>query len=154
VPVSPLNPPLSPIPLRAVVLLLVVEPVLGGHLVTLWIDGAVRRQNFIPIANPYVPGVGTLTVSPGHAFLNSMAGGNALPTNAEIQAWFSASRYAAPFPSAQAIPGKTLDRYDAGVTPGVVPNPLVNLVGGQNAPMITNLAPLPVNLLVPATFGY
>jgi hypothetical protein len=81
-----------------------------------------------------------------------MAGGNALPTTQEIQDWFAATRSAL---SAQPIPGKTLDQYDAANTPGVVPNPLVNLAGGQNAPLVTvGTPPVPVNILIPATFGY
>jgi hypothetical protein len=150
--VDPLSPPLSPITLRAVVAMLVVTPVVGGNLETLWIDGSVRRQSFVAL--PYVPGNGLNVFDPGRLYLNSMAGGNALPTAAEIKAWFSATRYASPFPAAQPIPGKTLDRYDAGATPAVVPNPLVNLAGGQNAPLVLQNVPVPANLLVPATFGY
>jgi hypothetical protein len=103
----------------------------------------------------YVPGLGTLTFDPGTAYINSMAGGNALPTTQEIQDWFQASRYALPFPVAQQIPGKTLDQYDAGATPGIVPNPLVNLAVGQNAPLVVSgIPPIPANLLIPATFAY
>lgn len=149
-----LSSPLSPISLRAVALMLVVEKIGATDLLeSLWIDGALRQQR--QTVNTYAPGVGTLTFDPGRSYINSMAGGNALPTTQEIRDWFQQTRYATPFPSAQPIPGKTLDRYDAGATPGVVPNPLVNLAGGQNAPLVVSgFPPNPANLLVNATFAY
>jgi len=152
--VSQLNPPLSPIQVRAVVQMLVVEPYLAGFRATLWIDGAVRASTVSAVA--YVPGASLLGIEPSKGLFNSLAGGNALPTTQEIQDWFSATRYA-PQPAAQAIPGKTSDRYDAGITPGVVPDPLINQAGGQAAPLVPfglPPPPLPANILLDATFGY
>lgn len=146
----------SPPLVRAVVVMLVVEPAPSGpgFQQSLWVDGALRAQGVSAVAyNPYIGGL--LHVRPKFGFLNSMAGGNALPTTQEIQDWFQQSRYATPFPAAQQIPGKTLDQYDAASTPAVVPNPLVNLAGGQNAPLLSvGAPPVPVNILVPTTFGY
>lgn len=144
----------SPPLIRAVVMMLVVEPSGPGFKQTLWVDGDVRATYISP--TPYSPLVGGLLhVRPKFGFLNSMAGGNALPTTQEIQDWFSLSRYALPYPLAQQIPGKTLDQYDAANTPGVVPPALVNLAGGQNAPLTSvGAPPVPVNILVATTFGY
>lgn len=153
-PLPLLDSPLSPIVLRAVVLMLVVEKVGAADLLeSVWIDGALRQQR--QTTTTYAPGTLGTTFDPARSYINSMAGGNALPTTQEIQDWFQQSRYALPFPVAQQIPGKTLDQYDAGATPGVVPNPLVNLAGGQNAPLIVSgFPPNPANLLLNATFAY
>lgn len=155
-PVESLSPPLAPIVLRAVVVMIVATTDGDGNVVAqLWVDGAIRAQ--LATGVPYVSGLlptDVLSFDPGTAYINSMAGGNALPTTDEIQAWFSASRYASPFPSAQEIPGKTLDRYDAANTPGVVPNPIANLAGGQPGALATSGGPTPVNVQLAATFGY
>ncbi len=154
-------PPPPPL-IRGVLQMLVVEPALvpnppgppvAGRRATLWVDGAVQKIAAGP--GVYVPSAGPVYLQPGFGFLNSMAGGNALPTTQEIQDWFSASRYALPFPSAQPIPGKTLDQYDAGVTPAVVPPVLANLAGGQPAPLVQIGAfPPPFNLFLPTVFNY
>jgi hypothetical protein len=155
---TPLDPlganPAPPALIRAVVMMLVVEPDAGGGFrETLWVDGNARQTSISVSA--YDPSAGPTWLQPKLGFLNSMAGGNALPTTQEIKDWFSASRYASPFPAAQQIPGKTMDQYDAGNTPGVVPNPLVNLAGGQNAALISlDAPPVPVNLFVQTTFAY
>jgi len=152
--VNQLNPPLSPVQVRAVVQMLVVEPYLTGFRATLWVDGTVRET--IVKKTPYGPALLKLRIEPSRGLFNSLAGGNALPTTQEIQDWFSATRYANP-PAAQAIPGKTSDRYDAGITPGVVPNPLINQAGGQAAPLVSfglPPPPVPANILLDATFGY
>lgn len=152
-PIPSLSPPLSPIALRAVVVMIVASLNESNDLVAqVWVDGAIRAQSTPGV--PYVAGTDTLSFDPGTAYINSMAGGNVLPTTEEIQAWFSASRYASPFPSAQEISGKTTDRYDAGATPGVVPSPIVNLAGGQDGVLTTSGGPTPVNVQLAATFGY
>lgn len=151
-PFDPLSaPPAEPV-LRAVVVMLVVYEENGNTVEQLWVDGSVRYQIATP--DPYAPGVLTTFLSPLSGYLNSMAGGNALPTSEEIQTWFSDTRYGAAMPAAAAIPGKTLDQYDAGATPGVVPDPLVNLAGGQNAPLSVSGTPAPQNIFLQATFGY
>jgi hypothetical protein len=150
--VPPYNSPLSGFQARAVVALITVQTVSGQVRQTLWIDGAIRAVS--DVNGPYAPGPSLFSLSPQAALINSYVGGNALPTDDEVRTWFAATRQAL---SAQPIPGKTLDRYDAGTTPGVVPNPLVNLAGGQNAPLIQiggGPFPTPANTLFQATFGY
>jgi hypothetical protein len=150
--VPPYNSPLSGFQVRAVVVLMTVENVAGVAQQRLWIDGAVRAVS--AELGPYVSVPLSFSLSPLTAMINSYVGGNALPTDDEVRTWFAATRTAL---SAQPIPGKTLDRYDAGATPGVVPNPLVNLTGGQNAPLVQvggGPFPTPANTLFPATFGY
>jgi len=152
----------APPALQAVVQMLVVEPYTNpvfpfgpGFVAKLWVDGSLRQTEISLL--PYNPnGAGRLFIRPLLGFINSMAGGNALPTDAEIRTWFSATRYALPFPAAQEIPGKTLDRYDAALTPGVVPAILVNQSTGQNADLtvVSGIPPAPLNLLVDTTFGY
>lgn len=141
---------------QAVVQMLVVEPYLTGFKATLWVDGNPRQTAVSLVAyNPNA--AGRLFIRPLLGLFNSMAGGNVLPTDAEIRTWFTATRYASPFPAAQEIPGKTLDRYDAALTPGVTPAVLVNQVlGSQDADLTTYGVnpPAPLNLLVATTFGY
>jgi len=147
-----LSPPLNPIALRAVVQLITVEKVgVGDLLLSLWIDGALRQQQLRTAV--YAPGA-AVTIDINTGYVSSMAGGNGLPTTQEIQDWFQASRYASPFPAAQAIAGKTLDIYDAAATPGVVPDPLVNLSTGQDAVLFPGVSPAVTNVLLDATFAY
>jgi hypothetical protein len=157
---APLGAMASPALIRGVVQMLVVESILlpapdfASLRLTLWVDGALRGTAISP-GGTYIPSLGNLFVQPKLGFLNSMAGGNALPTTQEIQDWFANSRYALPFPSAQPIPGKTLDQYDAALVPGVVPAALTNLSGGQAAPLLSvGVPPVPVNLFLPTTFGF
>lgn len=148
--VPPYNSPLSSFQLRAVVTLFAVEPVTGGLQTTLWVDGTVRATEFT--ANPYVPGSFLLNIEPFTGLLNGVVGGNSLVTDAEVRAWFAATKAAL---AVQGIPGKTVDRYDAGFTPGLVPPSLLNLAGGQNAALTTaGTPPVPANTLFQATFGY
>jgi hypothetical protein len=145
---------ISPV-LRAIVTMLVVEDLGNGtRRQTLWVDGAVRVSGIF--ASPYLANAARRGAAlPGDGFLNSWAGGNVLPTTDEIQEWFSASRYALPAPSAQAIPGKTLDRFDAGAVPGTVPSPLVNLSVGQNMLGVSEgVSPAFANTLFDASFAY
>jgi len=145
---------ISPV-LRAIVTMLVVEDLGNGtRRQTLWVDGAVRVSGIF--ASTYVStAVRRGAALPGDGYLNSWAGGNVLPTTDEIQNWFSASRYALPAPSAQAIPGKTLDRFDAGAVPGTVPSPLVNLSVGQNMLGVSEgVSPAFANTLFDASFAY
>lgn len=152
-PVSSLG--VIPPTLRAIVSMLVVED-LGNNTrrQTLWIDGAVRSVGIF--AGSYLATAARRgTAMPGDGYLNSWAGGNVLPTTDEILAWFSASRYASSTPSAQAIPGKTLDRFDAGAVPGTVPSPLVNLSVGQNMLSASEgVTPAFANTLFDASFAY
>jgi hypothetical protein len=141
--------------LRAIVTLMVVEDLGNGtRRQTLWVDGSIRKQE--TFASPYVASAARFsTAMPGDGYLNSWAGGNAVPTTQEIKDWFQQSRYATPFPSAQPIPGKTLDRFDAGAVPGSVPSPLVNLSIGQNmATASEGTSPAFANTLFNASFAY
>jgi len=150
--IPPYNPPLWPFQVRAIVTLLTVQAVAGGFRETLWVDGNVRAASVS--VGPYAPGLGVLAIDPSFGLLNGVVGGNSLVTDDEVRAWFAATRTAL---AVQEIPGKTTDRFDAGATPGVVPDPLVNLVGGgQDAPLVASGGPFPtpLNTLFQATFGY
>lgn len=141
--------------LRAIVTLMVVEDLGDGtRRQTLWVDGSIRKQDILK--SPYTRKDARFgTAMPGDGYLNSWAGGNVVPTNAEIKAWFSASRYASPMPAAQEIPGKTLDRFDAGAVPGATPSPLVNLATGQNMVSASEgVSPAFANTLFDASFAY
>jgi hypothetical protein len=141
--------------LRAIVTLMVVEDLGNGtRQQTLWVDGAIRMQEII--GSQYTASANRFgTARPGDGYLNSWAGGNAVPTTQEIKNWFQTSRYASPFPSAQEIPGKTLDRFDAGAVPGLVPSPLVNLSNGQNMLSASEgTSPAFANTLFDASFAY
>lgn len=141
--------------LRAIVTMMVVEDLGGGERrQTLWVDGVIRLSAIF--ASPYTARAAFKgTAMPGDGYLNSWAGGNIVPTPAEIQTWFSASRYVSPSPSAQAIPGKTLDRFDAGAVPGATPSPLVNLSTGQNMLSASEgVSPAFANTLFDASFAY
>jgi hypothetical protein len=141
--------------LRAIVTLMVVEDLGNGtRRQTLWVDGAIRKTEIF--TSPYEANANRFgTAMPGDGYLNSWAGGNAVPTTDEIKTWFSASRYASPFPAAQDIPGKTLDRFDAGAVPTTVPSPLVNLSIGQNMFSASEgTSPAFANTLFDASFAY
>lgn len=152
-PIQPLG--VTPPVLRAIVTLMVVEDLGDGtRRQDLWVDGLLRQSTiFAGIYNAKAGRFGT--AMPGDGYLNSWAGGNVVPTADEIRTWFSASRYASPFPAAQSIPGKTLDRFDAGAVPGAVPSPLLNLDSGQD--MLSGsegVSPFFANTLFDASFAY
>ncbi len=141
--------------LRAIVSLMVVEDLGDGtRRQTLWVDGAIQVREIF--ASPYNATAARFgTALPGDGYLNSWAGGNAVPTDAEVRTWFSASRYASPMPAAQEIPGKTLDRFNAGAVPGATPSPLLNLAAGQNMILGSEGAPpVAANTLFSASFAY
>jgi len=142
------NAPLSDFQVRVVVQLVTVEPVNAGFRYVLWVDGSRVAEQVETLA--YVPGTTSLQISPQDGFVNSMAGGNALPTDAEVRAWFTATRQAL---AAQPIAGKTQDRFDAGSVPGLTPATLTNLAGGQDADLIVADADM-VNVELRAVFGY
>lgn len=141
--------------LRAIMSMMVVEDLGNGtRRQTLWVDGVIQQQAIFGSAyDAQANRFGTAL--PGDGYLNSWAGGNAVPTNTEIKTWFSASRYASPFPAAQEIPGKTLDRFDAGAVPGATPSPLLNLSVGQNMLSASEgISPAFANTLFGASFAY
>ena len=142
------NAPLSRFQVRAVVQLVTVEPVDTGFRYVFWVDGSPVAER--TSTDPYMSGVGQFMILPQDGFVNSVVGGNALPTDEEIRAWFTATRQAL---SAQPIAGKTQDRYDAGTVPGTVPATLTNLAGGQDADLIITGAS-PINFELRAVFGY
>jgi hypothetical protein len=127
---------------------------LGSRRESLWVDGHLRQTKVF--GTPYVATATRRAAAlPCDGYLNSWAGGNAIPTNQEILDWFSASRYASPFPVAQDIPGKTLDRFDAGAVPATVPSKLVNLSVGQNMLSVSEgTSPAFATSLFDAAFAY
>jgi hypothetical protein len=149
-PVTPLNEN-PPAIVRAVVMMLAVRTTPISRVQELWVDGQLVASASAPhyVAHPAYFGM----ARPGSlGLLNSWAGGNAEPTLAEIRAWFSATRNAL---AAQPIPGKTLDRFDAGAVPGIVPPVLANLdVGQAMTSMSQGTSPAFANTLFQAVFGY
>lgn len=142
------NAPLSDFQVRAVVQLVTVEPVNAGFRYVLWVDGSKVAERVETLA--YTPAATSIQIFPQAGFVNSMAGGNALPTDAEVRAWFTATRQAL---AAQPIAGKTQDRFDAGSVPGLTPATLTNLAGGQDADLVVADADM-VNIELRAVFGY
>lgn len=141
--------------LRAVVTLITSVPDgFGNNTTRLYVDGVFKSQ----VTGPYVFAPGILSMGTPNVFgaqpgIHGWAGGNALPTPAEIQQWFLSSRYNLEI---AAIPGKTSDRFSATSVAPAVPAVLPNLAGGQVMNYTVNVLPDPgaLNLLVNVTFGY
>lgn len=142
--------------IRAIVSLMTVEPDGANVKTSLYVDGVLFAQQVgAYTASPFqvvMSGEEVETSSP-QPYIHGWAGGNALPTLAEIQQWFLDSRYNLEI---AAIPGKTSDRFSATSVAPAAPAALPNLAGGQVMNYVVNVPPDPValNTLLNVTFAY
>lgn len=135
---------------QAIACLLEAHAISGTeYIVNYWVDkfvAAARNRN-----SPYNATTVAFFMRPNGYALNGVAAGNIQPTEAEIAAWFEATKAAG---EVQAISGKTSDRWTATSAAPLVPDPLPNLAGGQVADLMTVAVPVPVNTLFQVAFGY
>lgn len=119
--------------------------------VRLWVDGFPVAQEVATIVPP-APGLVFMGAS-SPEYIHGWAGGNVLPTNDEIRAWFKATK--ANLEIAE-IPGKTLDRFSATSVQPLAPNPLPTLGTGQSMSYVTPVGPDPgiLNSYINVSFGY
>jgi hypothetical protein len=122
----------------------------------LWVDNLLADSVLLDL--PYVAGADKFFIDPNRLAINGVAGGPVAITEAEVRQWFAdtkANNETAAIPGKVGPIDKTTDRWTATNVQPLVPNPLPNMLTGQDLDYVIQLgAPLPDNALLPVAYGY